>query len=119
VHVVHWNELGALNKEDTILLDVRTAEEIKQTGTVMDAVHIHVDELRDRLGELDRDKTYIVYCTVSLRGYIAYRILVQKGFRAKILSGGIETWSPPWEDMAEREQRTKSFFHSKDDIRTA
>jgi len=108
VHVVHWNEVGALNREENILLDVRTAEEIKQTGTIMDAVHIHVDELRDRLGELDRDKTYIAYCTVSLRGYIAYRILVQHGFRAKILSGGMETWSPPWEDMAEREQSTKS-----------
>jgi rhodanese-related sulfurtransferase len=119
VHVVHWNELGALNREDTILLDVRTAEEIKQTGTIMDAVHIHVDELRDRLGELDPDKTYIAYCTVSLRGYIAYRILVQHGFRAKILSGGMETWSPPFEDMAERERRRQGFLSSKDDIRTA
>jgi rhodanese-related sulfurtransferase len=64
----------------------------------MDAVHIHVDELRDRLDELDRNKTYIAYCTVSLRGYIAYRILVQKGFKAKILSGGMETWLPPTED---------------------
>jgi len=119
VHIVHWNELGDLNKEDTMLLDVRTDEEIKQTGTIMDAVHIHVDELRDRLDELDRDKTYIAYCTVSLRGYIAYRILVQHGFKAKILSGGMETWSPPLEDIAERETRKQGSFSSKDDIRTA
>jgi len=44
---------------------------------------------------------------VSLRAYIACRILVQHGFRATILSGGIETWLPPVEDMAEKEKRAK------------
>jgi len=102
VEVVHWNELETLNKEENVLLDVRTLEEVKQTGTIMDAVHIHIDELRNRLGELDKNKTYIAYCTVSLRGYIAHRILVQNGFKSKILSGGMETWSPSWEDMVER-----------------
>jgi NADPH-dependent 2,4-dienoyl-CoA reductase/sulfur reductase-like enzyme/rhodanese-related sulfurtransferase len=102
VQVVHWNELGALNRDENVLLDVRTLGEVKGTGTIMDAVHIHVDELRDRLNELDRKKTYIAYCTVSLRGYIAYRILVQKGFKARILSGGMETWSPIQEDTLER-----------------
>ena len=68
----------------------------------MDALHIHVDDLRERLGELDRTKTYIAYCTVSLRGYIACRILVQNGFEAKILSGGYETWFPVQEDREER-----------------
>jgi rhodanese-related sulfurtransferase len=102
VEVVHWHELDALNRDENVLLDVRTLNEVKQTGTIMDAMHIHVDELRDRLNELDRSKTYIAYCTVSLRGYIAYRILVQKGFRAKILSGGWDTWSPIQEDRLER-----------------
>jgi len=68
----------------------------------MDAVHIHVDELRDRLEELDQSKTYIAYCTVSLRGYIAYKILVNTGFKAKILIGGMETWSPVEEGIAEK-----------------
>jgi NADPH-dependent 2,4-dienoyl-CoA reductase/sulfur reductase-like enzyme/rhodanese-related sulfurtransferase len=102
VEVVHWNELQALNREENVLLDVRSVEEVKQTGKIMDAVHIHVDELRDRLDELNRNKTYIAYCTVSLRAYIAYRILVGKGFKARILSGGMKTCSPVWEDMAER-----------------
>lgn len=102
VEVVRWNDLDTLNREDTRLLDVRTGEEVKQTGTIMDAVHIHVDELRDRLSELDKRKTYIAYCTVSLRAYIAYRILVQNGFTARILSGGWETWSPVQEDRLER-----------------
>jgi len=102
VKVLHWNELSDLNMQENVLLDVRTSDEVKQTGTIMDAVHIHVDELRDRLYTLDRSKTYIAYCTVSLRGYIAYKILVNKGFKAKILSGGMETWSPVEEDIAEK-----------------
>jgi NADPH-dependent 2,4-dienoyl-CoA reductase/sulfur reductase-like enzyme/rhodanese-related sulfurtransferase len=93
VQVVHWNELGTLDKDAYMLLDVRTLKEVQKTGKIMDnALHIHVDELRDRLGELDRNKIYIAYCTVSLRGYIAYRILVQNGFKARILSGGLKTW---------------------------
>lgn len=102
VEIVHHDELDALNRDENALLDVRTPEEVKQTGTIMDAVQIHVDELRDRLDELDKNKTYIAYCTVSLRGYIAYRILVQHGFKARILSGGMETWVPIREDMEEK-----------------
>lgn len=105
VEVVHWNELGGLDKDEYVLLDVRTKEEVIQSGTIMDALHIHVDELRDRLGELDKKKTYIAYCTVSLRGYIAYRILIQHGFNARILSGGMETWQPVHDDMAERNEQ--------------
>jgi rhodanese-related sulfurtransferase len=104
VDVVHWNEIGDLNRDENVMLDVRALNEVKQTGTITDAVHIHIDELRDRLDELDKKKTYIAYCTVSLRGYIAYRILVQRGFKAKILSGGLETWSSVWEDVSERNE---------------
>ncbi len=102
VAVVRWNEVEHLDADTHVLLDVRTKEEVIQTGTIMDALHIHIDELRDRLTELDRDKTYIAYCTVSLRGYLAYRILTQRGFKCKILSGGLETWSPVQEDREER-----------------
>ena len=102
VEVVHWDELGALDMEENLLLDVRTQGEVRQTGRIMDAVHIHVDELRDRLAELDRGKTYVVYCKVSQRAYIAYRILISRGFKARILSGGMETWAPVWEDMHQK-----------------
>jgi NADPH-dependent 2,4-dienoyl-CoA reductase/sulfur reductase-like enzyme/rhodanese-related sulfurtransferase len=102
LEVVQWHELDHLDSYENMLLDVRTSDEVKQTGTIMDAIHIHIDELRDRLDELDRKKTYIIYCTVSLRGYIAYRIMVQKGFKCKILSGGLETWSAIQEDKEDR-----------------
>jgi rhodanese-related sulfurtransferase len=88
-----------------VLLDVRTAEEVKQTGTIGDALHIHVDELRDRLDELDRSRCYITYCTVSLRGYIAYRMLIQNGIKSKVLSGGYETWSAVHYDQVDRQEQ--------------
>ncbi len=85
------------------LLDVRSADEVRASGgTIPGAVHIHVDSLRDNLHQLDRNKTVIAYCTVSQRGYVAYRILVQNGFRARILSGGMETWEPAAEDITEQ-----------------
>jgi rhodanese-related sulfurtransferase len=106
LEVVQWHELAGLDRNEHVFLDVRTSDEVKQTGTIMDAIHIHIDELRDRLDELDRTKTYVVYCTVCLRGYIAYRIMVQNGFKCAILSGGLETWSAIQEDEEDRALQT-------------
>jgi NADPH-dependent 2,4-dienoyl-CoA reductase/sulfur reductase-like enzyme/rhodanese-related sulfurtransferase len=103
VEVLHWHELDGLDPDRYVLLDVRTRQEVTQTGTIRNALHIHIDELRDRLGELDPGKVYVAYCTVSMRGYLAYRILVQSGFEARILSGGLETWEPVQEDRKTRE----------------
>jgi rhodanese-related sulfurtransferase len=47
-----------------------------------------VDELRGRLKELDRSKTYVLFCAIGLRGYVAHRILLQNGFKSKNFSGG-------------------------------
>jgi len=55
------------------------------------------------LPDSDSIKDYLDGNTVSLRGYIAYRILVQRSFRARILSGGLETFSPVREDEEERQ----------------
>jgi len=75
----------------SVLVDVRTAEEYA-AGHIPGSVHIPVDELRDRLGELPRDKEIWVYCQVGQRGYYASRILAQKGFRVKNLSGGYRSY---------------------------
>jgi rhodanese-related sulfurtransferase len=108
VEVVHWDEIDPLGKDGYVLLDVRSAPEVKETGVIRDAKHIYIDELRDRLGELERDKTYIAYCTVSMRGYLAYRILVQNGYKAKILSGGFKTWAPVERAMGYRRKGSGS-----------
>ena len=74
-----------------VLLDVRTATEI-EAGIIPGATHIPLDKLRERIGELPRDKQILVYCQVGLRGYLACRILTQLGFDCRNLSGGYKTY---------------------------
>ena len=73
------------------LLDVRTPAEVSKGG-IPGAMNIPVDELRDRLNELPRDKELLITCQVGLRGYLACRILKQHGFRCRNLSGGYRTY---------------------------
>jgi NADPH-dependent 2,4-dienoyl-CoA reductase/sulfur reductase-like enzyme/rhodanese-related sulfurtransferase len=74
----------------TLLLDVRTPKEFAE-GHLPGAVNIPVDDLRGRLGELPRDRRILAYCQVGMRGYIATRILLQKGFDVANLGGGSKT----------------------------
>jgi peroxiredoxin family protein/TusA-related sulfurtransferase/rhodanese-related sulfurtransferase len=73
------------------MLDVRTAPEVA-AGTIPGAVAIPLQELRERIGELPRDKEILVFCQVGLRGYLACRILKQKGFACRNLTGGFRTY---------------------------
>lgn len=73
--------------DDYILLDVRTEEEFIR-GHVNGAVNIPLDSLRERISELDKTKIIIAYCKVGIRGYIAERILEQKGFTVLNVTGG-------------------------------
>lgn len=78
------------------LLDVRTADEFA-AGHIPGALLIPVDELRARLQELPRDREIVAYCQVGQRGYLATRILRQKGFQVVNLGGGFTTyrlWHP-------------------------
>jgi len=77
---------------DLFWLDVRMPAEA-EAGIVPGATVIPVDELADRVDELPRDREIAVYCAVGLRGYIAERMLAQKGFKVRNLNGGYRTWS--------------------------
>jgi rhodanese-related sulfurtransferase len=70
-----------------LLLDVRTPEEFA-AGTIPGAVCLPVDDLRARIAELPADQELLVFCRVGLRGYVAARLLSQRGFRVRNLSGG-------------------------------
>ncbi|MBS3755452.1 MAG: FAD-dependent oxidoreductase [Desulfobacterales bacterium] len=96
---INWDAVAGLDPERTVLLDVRSRIELKTSGTIDDAVHIPIDELRDRLGELDKSKTYIAFCAVGIRSYLAYRILVQNGFEARNLAGGFRTYLAATENI--------------------
>lgn len=91
VGIVHTDEMID-PREDQVILDVRKAFEVA-AGIIPGAIHIPLDELRDRTGELSKDKEYLVYCGVGLRGYLACRVLTQKGFRCRNYTGGIKTYS--------------------------
>lgn len=74
-----------------IPLDVRTPKEV-EAGTIPGSLAIPLDELRDQLDKLPRDKELLVFCAAGLRGYLACRILSQNGFQCKNLTGGYKTY---------------------------
>jgi peroxiredoxin family protein/TusA-related sulfurtransferase len=84
-------------------------------GTIEGAVNIPLDELRGRLSEIPMDKDIYIFCQVGLRGYLAYRILVQKGYKnVRNLSGGYKTYQ-----LAVQKQSNEDIFEydkiTKDD----
>lgn len=102
---IHWREIDQLDFKKDFLIDVRTVEEY-QLGTIEGAINIPVDELRGKLSEIPKDKRIILFCAVGLRGYIAYRILIQNGFKNVFnLSGGYKTYS-----IATEKENIEQFF---------
>jgi NADPH-dependent 2,4-dienoyl-CoA reductase/sulfur reductase-like enzyme/rhodanese-related sulfurtransferase len=79
----HWDSLG-----DGFLLDVRNPPELA-VEAVAGAFNIPLPELRARLGELPRDREILIICRSAQRAYYATRILLQNGFKAKNISGGM------------------------------
>lgn len=90
--IIHWDEILKLDKKENLFLDVRTKEEAS-LGTIEGALIIPVDEIRQRIAEIPKNKKIIVFCGVGLRGYVAARILTQHGFNEVYnLSGGYKTY---------------------------
>lgn len=85
-------EIDKLVEDGAYLLDTRTAEEYS-LGYIKGAVNVPLDELRDRLDEIPKDRTIYVNCQVGLRGYLACRILSQNGFDAINVDGGYSLYS--------------------------
>lgn len=99
-----WDEVKKLQESGAFLLDVREDEEW-DAGHIEGAVHIRLDELRERLSELPSLETIYIYCHAGLRGYLAARILQENAFTVKNLDGGHKTYRIA---ITERE-----FLHNK------
>ncbi|WP_028829076.1 DsrE/DsrF/DrsH-like family protein [Proteocatella sphenisci] len=84
-------EFENFDPETQIRLDVRDEIEI-EGGSVPGAINIPLDFLRSRFAELDKNKEIIVFCAVGLRGYIAARMLIQKGYKVRNLVGGTKMY---------------------------
>ena len=84
----HWHDVDSLPRDGSaVLLDVRTPFEYNR-GHEPGFINIEVDELRERLDEVERGKPVYVMCHSGLRSYIACRILAQHGFDCYNFSGG-------------------------------
>ncbi|HHU34008.1 MAG TPA: FAD-dependent oxidoreductase [Bacteroidetes bacterium] len=91
--ILTWREIQDVHLDDAVIVDVRTRDE-HAMGAIPASINIPVDELRNRLDELPKNKEIIIYCAIGLRGYLATKILTQNGFtRVKNLSGGYKTYS--------------------------
>jgi Pyridine nucleotide-disulphide oxidoreductase, dimerisation domain./Pyridine nucleotide-disulphide oxidoreductase./Rhodanese-like domain. len=101
ISVFHWDEIENIDVSKSIILDVRTDMEY-QLGNIKGSINIPVDELRENLDKIPKDKNIYVYCQVGLRGYIACRILMQNGFKSvKNLSGGYKIYETATSDSSD------------------
>ena len=100
----HWNEVADLPRDGSVtLLDTRTANEYAH-GHADGFINIPVDELRERLSEIDRTKPLYVMCQSGLRSYISCRILSQEGYDCYNFSGGYRFYSGIIREKAMAEQ---------------
>lgn len=101
ISVFHWDEIKKIDMSKSVILDVRTDMEY-QLGNIKGSINIPVDELRENLDKIPKDKDIYVYCQVGLRGYIACRILMQNGFKSvKNLSGGYKIYETATSDSSD------------------
>lgn len=83
-----WQQVDSLPRDGSVnLVDVRTPEEYAD-GHAPGFVNIPVDQLRQRLGEIDSSKPVYLICQSALRSYLACRVLEQRGYTASHLAGG-------------------------------
>jgi NADPH-dependent 2,4-dienoyl-CoA reductase/sulfur reductase-like enzyme/rhodanese-related sulfurtransferase len=92
-HIVR-GDVATISPEDwkpdgEFLLDVRESSEVARYGSLKNALSIPLGELRDRLGELPRDRKILIYCQKGQRGYLAACTLKGSGFKDVVnLRGG-------------------------------
>lgn len=91
VVLAQWDEIATLDPAKSLVLDVRHADE-RAKGHIPGSMHIPLDELRDRLAELPRDREIVTHCQSGQRSYFAARILTQRGYQVRNLTGSYRTW---------------------------
>lgn len=99
VEQFHIEDIESLKKDkNNLFIDVRNPDEY-ESGHIDGAINIPLDELRNRLDEIDKNKTLCINCQSALRSYIACRIFSQYGFKCKHLSGGYRIFSNYMNDL--------------------
>ena len=112
---LYWREMQHANDAEVFKLDVRIPEEY-EIGTIKGSVNIPLDELRERLDEVPKDKPVYVFCAVGLRGYLASNILSAHGDKEVYnLSGGYKTYEAAAESELESVPIQPAFTSSYSD----
>lgn len=87
--ITHWDQMGCAG---AVVLDVREDDEVAARA-LPTAIHIPINELRQRKDELPLDRDIHVSCAVGARAYNAVRLLHNLGYRSSLLSGGEKTFA--------------------------
>jgi NADPH-dependent 2,4-dienoyl-CoA reductase/sulfur reductase-like enzyme/rhodanese-related sulfurtransferase len=94
VRFINYDQLDDyLSAENAVLIDVRSPKEF-ESGAIPNAINMDVDTLRENLDFFDKNKKYVIYCQIGLRGYLAQRILRNNNIYSVNLNGGYGLWKP-------------------------
>lgn len=104
---LYWRELRDADLSKVTLIDVRTDIEFR-LNAISGAINIPLDDIRDRMDEIPRDKPVWLYCGVGLRGYLASNVLKAHGFQevrnliggCKIYFAAIKDYTPKTNDKS-------------------
>ncbi len=92
-HITAEELQGKLESGEKLnLIDVREAEEVAQ-GKIPGVVHIPLGEIQVRMGELEKDKEYVLICRSGSRSSFAGSFLENQGFKVTNMDGGMLTWT--------------------------
>ena len=92
VDTVQWHEINHIAPKGGYLMDVREPNELKQ-GMIKGSVNIPLDELRERLDEIPVNEEIYITCQLGMRGYVAARMLMEKGYKVKNVDGGFKLYA--------------------------
>lgn len=92
VDTVQWHEIDDIVEKGGYLIDVREPYELKQ-GIIKGSVNIPLDELRERLDEIPMNQDIYITCQLGMRGYVAARMLMEKGYKVKNVDGGFKLYA--------------------------
>lgn len=104
---IQWHEVNQIVSEGGLLIDVREPME-REFGFIKGSINISLNDLRNKLVEIPRDKTVYVSCQVGLRGYLASRILNNNGYHVKNVDGGWKTYSSVYGSNINKNIETKT-----------